>query len=934
MKKFIKWFFITIISVIILLVAAAIVIPIVFKPQLLRLAKDEINKQVIAKVEFSDFKVSVFKGFPDVYIGLMNLSVVGIEEFEGDTLVAFDEFSVTVDIKSVLAMKDIQVKSVLLKKPVMTAKITKEGKANWDIAPVSDEEEVPEEASDEPMELNVALKKFEVRNGDVRYIDDESNMKALISNLNFLLSGDLGLSYSDLNIVASIEKLNFYMDGIRYMKDVKADFAGIIGADLDNFAFTFKENVLNLNKIDVKFDGKVAMPTDDIDVDVTFASGKTDFKSLLSMVPAIYMQDFEGLQTSGKLTLEGWVKGTMTETTMPSAHINLEVENARFQYPDLPKSAENIAIQTKIFYDGVDEDKTTVDVSKFHIELGGNPFDMSLSIRNPMTDMYVAGVFKGIIDFNSLTDVVPLDDMKISGVLESNIDFAGLMSYIEKEQYEKFKADGTLRLKGFEFSSPDLPQGLRINETTLNFSPKYVQLASFDAVVGRSDMQMNGRLENFIPFVFADETIRGTLNFTSRLLDANEFLGDSEEVEEEQDTTAMSVIEVPRNVDFVLTSNISKVKYDKLDIENIKGQIVVRDEKVLMKDVGMNLLKGSMVLSGEYNTQNMAEPKIDFLMDIKNFDIPSAFNSISMIQEMAPQLKNVTGNISTKLTLNSLLDSTMGPVLSSVNAKGRFASQNIAIVGSPLFTKVGDLLKNDDISNPRLNNFDAQITVTEGRIYIDPFDTGIKDIKMNFGGDMGLDQTLNYKAKIEMPRSKLGAASEGLNVVNQQAAKLGITMAQSDKVKLNLLITGTSTDPKVRLDMGEAAQGVKEQVKEQVQQMIDETVDKAKEEARQKAKEQADKLIRDAEIEAEKIRSEARVLADKIRKEADAKAKKVEDEAKGKGPIAQQAAKKTAEQIRKEGDEAAKKVIREADAKAQALIDKAKAEAAKIEAGA
>jgi len=606
--------------------------------------------------------------------------------------------------------------------------------------------------------------------------------------------------------------------------------------------------------------------------------------------------------------------------------IHLELENARFQYPSLPKSAENISITSSIFYDGVDEDKTTVDVSKFHVELGGNPFDMRLSIRNPMSDMYIGGVLKGIIDFNSLADVIPLDDMKISGILESNIDFEGLMSYIDNEQYEKFKADGTLGLRNFEFSSPDLPQGIKISETYLSFSPKFVQLSSFDAVIGSSAMHMNGRLEPFIPYVFKDKTIRGTLNFNLNLLDINELLSNSEAAEEVQDTVPMSVIEVPKNVDFVVTSNIRKIKYDNLDIENLNGQIIVRDGKLMMKDVGMNMLKGSMLLSGEYNTQNMDEPKIDFLMDIKNFDIPSAFNSLSMLQGLAPQLKNVTGNISSKLTLNSLLDSIMEPVLPSINAKGRFISQNIAIVGSPLFTKVGEVLKNDDISNPRLNNFDANITVTEGRIYIDPFDTGIKDIKLNFGGDMGLDQTINYKAKIEMPRSKLGPASEGLNMLNQQAAKLGITMAQSDKVKLNLLITGTSTDPKVRLDMGEATQGVKEQVT----QKVEETVDKAKEEAKQKAKEQADKLIKDAEREADKIRAEAQVLAERIRKEADAKAKKVEDEAKGKGPIAQQIAKKAADQIRKEGDDTAKKVIHEADAKAQAIINKAKDEAAKL----
>ena len=758
-------------------------------------------------------------------------------------------------------------------------------------------------------------------------------MKATIENLNFTLSGDMGLDQTDLQINTTIANFNFFMDGLRYVRNATVGFNAEIGADLNNSIYTFKDNLFSINEIALKFDGDVKMPTDDIDVDISFSTSKTEFKSLLSMVPAIYMSDFDGLETSGNLSLNGWVKGSVTETTLPSVGIDLAVNNARFQYPDLPKSVENVSIKTKILYDGVNEDKTTVDVSKFHLEMAGNPFDVTLSVRTPMSDMYVAGSMVGVIDFNSLTDVIPLDDMSIAGILESNLEFGGLMSYIENEQYEKFKADGSLKLVNFEFESPDLPKTMRIVETTLNFSPKYVQLASFDARIGSSDLQLDGRLENFIPFVFNDETIKGTLNLRSSLIDLNELMGEEveETTEEVQDTIPMSVIEVPKNIDFVLTSNIKRVKFDKLDIDDIKGKIIIRNGKVQMDNVGMNMLKGSMNLSGEYNTQNMEEPKIDFAMDIKNFDIPSAFKSFSMIESMAPQVKNITGNVSTKLSLNAILDTLMTPDLNSINAMGMLGCKSIAIVNAPTFTKIGDLLKNDDISNPRLKDFMANLEVKQGRIYIKPFDTEVSGIKMNFGGDMGIDQTIDYKIKLEMPRSKLGPASQALENVTAFAAAKGLSIGQSDVVKLNLFVTGTATNPNIKLDMGEAAQSLKDQVKDQVKEKIDEKVDQAKEEARRKAKEQADKLISDAEKQAENIRAEARKAAEVVRNEANANAKKVEDEAKGKGVIAERAAKVSADKIRSEGEKAAKKIIDEADAKAKGVIDKAKVEAARIE---
>ena len=89
MKKIIKWFLRILLVLIVLFIAAAIIVPIVFKPQLMQIAKTEINKNVNANVEFDDFQVSLIKGFPNLYIGLKGLSVVGVDSFATDTPVAF-----------------------------------------------------------------------------------------------------------------------------------------------------------------------------------------------------------------------------------------------------------------------------------------------------------------------------------------------------------------------------------------------------------------------------------------------------------------------------------------------------------------------------------------------------------------------------------------------------------------------------------------------------------------------------------------------------------------------------------------------------------------------------------------------------------------------------------------------------------------------------
>ncbi len=912
-----------------LLIAALIIIPIVFKPQLQKLVLTEINKSVNAKVDF-DFQVSLLKGFPDLYIGLKNLSVVGIDSFANDTLVAFNEFGVKVDIKSVIGMKNIIVKSILLDKPILTAHIRPDGSVNWDIEkPSTDTVQVAEEPVDtsasQPMTMKVALRKFEIRNANIRYIDDSSSMSATIKNLNFLLSGNMGMDYTDLTINTTIDALTFDMDGIRYLRSARVGFKGQIGADMVNSAYTFKENEFNLNAISLFFAGTVKMPGEDIDVDINFGSANTDFKSLLSLVPAIYLSDFEGLKTSGKLKFEGLAKGIYNDKVAPNAHVALVVENAMFQYPDLPKSVSNVNINTQVNFDGANMDNTTVDVNLFHFEMANNPFDAQLHIKTPMSDMQMAGLFKGKIDFSSLADAIPLDSMTIKGLLDANIEYEGKMSYIDNEQYDKFKADGTMRLTNFEFTSPDLPQGFKIIETVLNFSPRYVDLAKFESQVGRSDIRMNGRLENFIPFVFKDETIKGNLIVASNHFDANEFLTGEETTDSVAvDTSAMTVVEIPKNIDFVLNTSMKHILYDQLDITDLDGKIVVKNGKATMDNLGMKMLEGSLVMNGEYNSQDIKAPAVNFDIKITDFDIPSTFKAFSTLKKVAPVAKDMKGKISTSFIMKATLDTAMNPVFNSIYAKGKLQSKEIAIANSKVFGKAADALKKESLRNPTLKDVNISFVIKDGRIYIEPFDTKISDFKTNFGGDMGLDQTLNFKAKMSVPSNELGAASNLLSSLTTLANEKGLSVKTPSEIKLNLKITGTVTKPDVGIDWGAGNESAKESTKETIKET-------AKVEAKKEAKEQAEKLIADAEKEAALIKAEAAELADKTRKEAEEKAKKIEEEGKKKGGLAAQAAKVSAKEVRKQGEASAQKIIKEADDKSKKIIEKAKMEAEKLE---
>jgi hypothetical protein len=406
MKKFLKITLIIIASLFIILLLA----PIFFKKPIENLVKKEINKSLNATIEFSDFKLSFIRAFPNVYIGLDNLSVVGKGDFEKDTLIAFKCFSVKVDIMSAIKMKNIKIKSILLDSPHITALVLKNGKTNWDIVKdTTTSQTTPEDTTQsEPIDFGANLQSFEIKNAFIRYQDDTSKISANIKNFNFFLAGDFSAKTTDMKIETSIESIDVAMAGIKYLKQAKFSFMAQLGANLEKAIYTIKNNEIKLNELMLSLDGEVKMPTDStFDVDVKFKTNSAEFKTLLSLVPAVYMKDFEKVQTSGKLQLSGYAKGLYNGKITPDAGLNLVVENAMFKYPDLPKSVNNINIGVDVFYNGTDMDKTTVDVNTFHVEMAGNPFDIALHIKTPISDMAITGAFAGKIDFASVADIVP-----------------------------------------------------------------------------------------------------------------------------------------------------------------------------------------------------------------------------------------------------------------------------------------------------------------------------------------------------------------------------------------------------------------------------------------------------------------------------------------------------------------------------------------------
>jgi len=294
-----------------------------------------------------------------------------------------------------------------------------------------------------------------------------------------------------------------------------------------------------------------------------------------------------------------------------------------------------------------------------------------------------------------------------------------------------------------------------------------------------------------------------------------------------------------------------------------------------------------------------------------------------MLEKIFPEPQNYVGKVSAILTLSSVLDEHLDPVLNTVLSKGQLQTQNVEIRNSKLFETMADLLKNESWRTPAPGNLNIRYEIKDGRLMVEPIQMNIAQAKLELSGDQGLDMTLNYRVNTAVPIAAIGSGANDLLGKIPGGASV-------KELKVTGLIGGTATKPEVKLGVADMAGSVVEAVKEQVTEVVTQKVEEVKEQVKEEVNKQVDELLAEAEKQAENIRKTAKQSADKLRSEANAAADKLIKDAESKSAIQKTAAKAAADKLRKEGEDKAVKVEQEGEKQATATLDAAKKKAEEI----
>ncbi|MCU0328896.1 MAG: AsmA family protein [Chitinophagales bacterium] len=828
----------------VLLIIAGFTIPYFFKDEIKKIVLQEINKKTQAKIHIGSVDLSLlqnFKNFPDIAIVMQDIQITSHDTMLKDTLAQIQTAKLSLDLMSILKKeKQYKIHDISVLDGKIHAIVYPDSTNNWTIMT----QDSSSDKSTQPFSLH--LKGILLEKIQIKYDDYITQKHLNIADFYHKGSGD----FDEVSLIykskTKLHHIDYSQNVIKMLSKADFIFDGECKINQSEQRYTFEKSFFTLNTLTVNFDGFIAMAKPkEADIHLKFNTLNNEFKNVLSLIPTIYTSNFKDIKASGKFALNGEVQGIYTENSYPKFNLNLAIDQGEFQYPSLPKKVSQINLNSKIYHPGGHLDAMIIEVPQFSFLLGNFPWKGKLKLWQTQTNPSIDLQAKGAINLAEIKDFYPIEDTKnLQGNLDLDLSIQANQAAIQQKNYAAVQAAGYLKLNQFIYEPKSSNKTIFVEAVSLNFSPQYVDMTQCKGKISKSDFDMTGKLENFIGyFLGKDETMNGKIQFNANYIDANEFISESTNKSQRED-----YIQVPKNIDFNGNANIGQMDYGNLKIKNLFGGMSLQNQKITLQQITAEMLGGKATINGYYRNTPKGIPESKIAYDVENFDIQQMYQYMNTAKQLAPIIEYMNGKFSTNSDLSFELLPDMSPDLNTLNGKMNIKLSGSSITNMPILNQIAQLTKLN--LNPlNISDVSTNLDFVQGNLILNPTKFPVSGYTMNISGKQGLNKQMDYKIGIDVPFDKLGNAT---NVVNGMLSKVNLPFLNNLKpsmVRLNILVSGLVTQPKISLGAPDIVKGDGNAV---LQSSIEEPAKELLQNAKQEATKQVDSLKSQVKQEVDK----------------------------------------------------------------------------------
>ncbi|MEQ9467905.1 MAG: AsmA-like C-terminal region-containing protein [Ekhidna sp.] len=558
-------------------------------------------------------------------------------------------------------------------------------------------------------------------------IDLSGRFTQILTNPHVVLQGKGKLSFEDLLATIPIEDLK---------AKGKAEFD--LGTDL------FLEDIVNYDYGKIGVYGSFALAN----IDLNYKNDSITFVSTDSKLT------FGQEQNATKL---GQENARLLSCKMVFSDLNMKIQNVA----DIETKKIRINVKTTPL-----EDSTAISPVRANLFLAKG----TATLGDTLT--FTGNKLKGYVFLKSTKNdpAIPVFKSAFSGSkirVDSGPNYAALRNFNYEFKFvkreDRWPINGQLQFEKLNLFTTAFPQKISIENTSIGVIPKQLTLDSARVKIGKSSINLSGKIFQLQKTIFNQESLKAELNVSSDFVNINQLtriLDKAAEIEENgqllasdtldiaSDTLIMKTFVVPDNLDFKLKLNLKKVRYGDLVLRGMRGNVIIRNQMIRLKNLRMKTKAADLWTNAKYVARSEKKARANFDIKLTDINVVNLMEVMPFMDTLLPMAKDFEGILNIGMVGSAKIGEHMSVDESSLQAVARLEGQNLVLLDGETFQYLAKTLKFKNRERNILDTLAVEMAMENGTLEIFPSLVTMDRYKVAVGGIQNLDLTYNYHISV------------------------------------------------------------------------------------------------------------------------------------------------------------------------------------------
>ena len=796
--RFLKRLFFTFLIGSITIITLCISLVVIYEDDVKAIIIKELNKHLNAEVRIDpkNIDLTILKSFPDCALEFKQLTAMEASEAKvKDTLLYADRLALAFNIKD-LFRKNYTIQKIELENAKADLIVDKKGNANYMVW----KSDTLSKSSDS---VNFALENITLKNVILNYKNSKAKLKieTSIKHLNF--KGKFNNSQYTLSTEGNSFVTLFQVEKIKYIQEKNLKFN--VELDVNKNTYTIKKAETSVNATQLVSNGNFVLQDSLLSLDINFNGKNLDISSTLSLLPEKFQAQINDYKSEGEFYASGELHYHYAKPLMVKSEFG--IRQASITYKPQNTTLSNVNLSGSI---AVNNKTSNLKLKNISANLNSNTFSGDVELTN-FNDPYLNLNVSANTNLQELMLFYPIDTIQeISGNIAIKATLKGLISDLKNNTFTPdIKADGIASLKNLRAKFKQSSKDLNIPQGELKLTNRGLSVQGLKIMKGNSDLVLDGEMPNFLGYLFDPQTsLAVNANVSSDQIELEDLLFSSG-----KSTSSGASLSVSNKLDFNVNVSVKRLSFGKFIATNIKGNVLLKDQKVALKDLSLTATDGEITLNAFADASDKYL-KISGDCNLKKINIQKLFTELNNFGQTTLQDKHLRGFVTAHVMFTASWDENLKVNLGSINASSTLLIERGELIG---FKPLESLAKYIDIAELRhikFSSLQSNIEIKDQMITLPKTVIKSNAINLELWGKHSFDNIVDYH--IQLLISELLAKKQRANKNLDEELSL-VENDPENRRSVFIKMTGPIDNPEIKYDRKGAKEKIKEDVKKETQ---------------------------------------------------------------------------------------------------------------------